>query len=239
MANPIIDEIFPFLTDDKKTPKEKEDLLNKLLDRAYEIREFEIKLFWQRALYFWGLIAGSFAAYFAASDITKFGANSHMKLLVACIGFILSFSWYLVNRASSHWKENWESIIDLLEDRLKTPLYLLNIQDMKSEKILENLFRRKHFRISFISTIVCLFICMIWVLLILSFLGNLNLCPFSDIKSLGIITFTVISAFYLFFGTQINKEFESYIDVENINKNRVLYKRPGGVTLGVWKNKTK
>jgi hypothetical protein len=37
----------------------------KALELALDIRKFEIGLYWQRAAYFWALIAGALAGYFA------------------------------------------------------------------------------------------------------------------------------------------------------------------------------
>jgi hypothetical protein len=37
----------------------------KALDIALDTRKFEISLYWQRAAYFWALIAAAFAGYFA------------------------------------------------------------------------------------------------------------------------------------------------------------------------------
>jgi hypothetical protein len=48
---------------------------------------------------------------------------------VSCIGLILSTSWYLVNRGSKYWQENWERHVDLLEDEFAGPLYKMTIAD--------------------------------------------------------------------------------------------------------------
>jgi hypothetical protein len=55
------------------TEKEKEEERKRRLERKYqtaiEIRNFEIELFWKRALFFWGFIALSFVSY--ASSILR------------------------------------------------------------------------------------------------------------------------------------------------------------------------
>ncbi len=35
----------------------------KILEMAVDVRKFEIGLFWQRSLFFWGFIAATFLAY--------------------------------------------------------------------------------------------------------------------------------------------------------------------------------
>jgi hypothetical protein len=88
-----------------------------------DIRKFEIELYWKRAGYFWALIAIALAGYFAilSSDhiLNKFLLSS----IVGAIGFVFTFAWYLVNRGSKYWQENWENHLDLLEDRITGPLY--------------------------------------------------------------------------------------------------------------------
>ena len=40
-------------------------ILKAALEQAYEVRKFEIELYWKRATYFWTFIGASFAAYAA------------------------------------------------------------------------------------------------------------------------------------------------------------------------------
>ena len=48
------------MADDTKTPNN-----TKALEMAADVRKFEIGLFWQRSLVFWGFIAAAFVAYAA------------------------------------------------------------------------------------------------------------------------------------------------------------------------------
>ncbi|MGI0133587.1 MAG: hypothetical protein ACREBW_01340 [Candidatus Micrarchaeaceae archaeon] len=41
------------------------------LNLAVDVRKFEIGLYWQRAAYFWALIAAAFAGYFAILNADK------------------------------------------------------------------------------------------------------------------------------------------------------------------------
>lgn len=99
-----------FLNKDKK---------EKALKYAHDIRTFEIELYWKRATYFWAILAVAFAGYFTAQS----NGNSFGATVISYIGLILGFAWYLVNRGSSRWQQNWEFHVDLLEDDVTGPLY--------------------------------------------------------------------------------------------------------------------
>jgi hypothetical protein len=136
--------------------------LAKILERAYDIRKFEIDLYWKRASYFWGFLVASFTAYFIVTDSSKFGSKTHYEFLVMCLGFTFSLSWYLVNRGSKCWQANWEKIIDTLEAKLQVPLYRSNLHNAKKSW---DLFSRYPFSVSRINIIVSLYICLIWLFL--------------------------------------------------------------------------
>jgi hypothetical protein len=78
-------------------------------DLALDIRKFEIGLYWQRAAYFWALIAAAFAGYFAILSADKLVDKEYLAYIVSCIGFIFTWAWFLVNRGSKYWQENWEN----------------------------------------------------------------------------------------------------------------------------------
>ena len=88
---------------------------------ALDIRKFEIELYWKRATYFWTLIAASFAGYFALQSVDLAKRNEPSIFIITCIGFVLSFAWYLVNRGSKYWQENWERHVDVLAEKVIAP----------------------------------------------------------------------------------------------------------------------
>jgi hypothetical protein len=49
--------------------------------------------------------------------------KTHLSLVVTGLGLVLSAAWYLANRGSKQWQENWENHVDLLEYEVKGPLY--------------------------------------------------------------------------------------------------------------------
>lgn len=92
------------------------------LKQALDIRKFEIELYWKRATYFWAFIAAAFAGFFALQKSAA-DTDGMLTLIVACLGFEFSLGWYLVNRGSKAWQENWERHVDLLENDIMGPLY--------------------------------------------------------------------------------------------------------------------
>ena len=95
----------------------------KALEYALDIRKFEIGLYWQRAAYFWALIAAAFAGYFAVLSADHLDDKEYLAYIIACIGWLFTWAWFLVNRGSKYWQENWENHVDMLEDAVTGPLY--------------------------------------------------------------------------------------------------------------------
>jgi hypothetical protein len=85
---------------------------DKVLELAAEIRKTEIGLFWQRSLFFGGLIAAAFLAYCNIREV-----QPEIRFAILCLGVIFSLTWTLVNRVSSHWQETWQQKIEQLEQQ--------------------------------------------------------------------------------------------------------------------------
>jgi len=102
---------------------ENKEKLKAALERALDIRKFEIELYWKRAAYFWTLIAAAFAGYFVILGAQNLDDKRFLAFIVACIGFLFTFAWFQVNRGSKQWQENWENHVDMLEDKVTGPLY--------------------------------------------------------------------------------------------------------------------
>jgi hypothetical protein len=125
------------------------------LDKAWEVRDFEIKLYWERAKYFWAFIASTFAAYFVSlgSPSIEF---PELPFIVIVISIIFSLAWTLVNIGSKKWQENWEAHIDNLEDNFTGPLYRVVLKG-------------KNYSVSKVNIVTSIFIIVIWFLLAVSF----------------------------------------------------------------------
>ena len=174
--------------------------LEKLLERAYDIRKFEIELYWKRASYFWGFLIATFTAYFIISDSTRFASKSKFELLVVCIGFIFSLSWYLVNRGSLFWQYNWERMIEGIEESLEVNYYKVNlIPKYKSY----HLFSAHPYSLGRINIMVSFFVCIIWLTLIMFYFfyptNTLDLSKPLDFGKLTIVILTTIFTLILLY----------------------------------------
>ncbi|MEO1147712.1 MAG: hypothetical protein AAFY26_19185 [Cyanobacteria bacterium J06638_22] len=101
----------------------KSDKLRSAFAQVSDTRKFEIELYWKRAAYFWTLIAVAFAGYFSILAATNIDNRFFLALIVGLIGLVFTFAWYLANRGSKYWQENWENHLDMLEDDITGPLY--------------------------------------------------------------------------------------------------------------------
>jgi hypothetical protein len=152
------DEYDDLLSDPKKAEK--------AFDKAWEIRNFEIELYWKRATYFWAFVASTFVGYFAlvgAEKYSKADRYQHAEVyFIICLGFIVSLAWLLTNRGSKQWQRNWESHIDLLENQFTGPLYKTVVPS-------------RTFSVSKINELVSAAICLVWISLGAKFLLDANL----------------------------------------------------------------
>src|SRR5882757_2724767 len=108
--------VLPILDVSKTTQEQR----SQILKYASEIRKFEIERFWQRSLFFWGIIGAAFVGY-AASYQYK---HDLIPLLIACFGMFSSVAWTLQNRGSKYWQVAWEQKVRAVElDVLGTNLF--------------------------------------------------------------------------------------------------------------------
>lgn len=92
------------------------------LDRAYELRSFEIELVWKRATYFFLSQAAVFAAFgYTLRDMATIGLLIPEAL--AALGLATAWFGALSSIGSRFWQQNWEHHIDLLESELEGELH--------------------------------------------------------------------------------------------------------------------
>lgn len=93
------------------------------LKEAHEIRQFEIRLYWQRNLFFWGFILTFFASFVAL--LTNENQKDFIWALlgIALIGLFTSIAWFYIEKGSGTWQKNWELHIDFLEDHITGKLH--------------------------------------------------------------------------------------------------------------------
>ena len=85
---------------------------------------------------------------------------------------ILSVGWYLVNRGSKYWQENWEKHVDVLEDETIGPLYKTTIA--KEEFNFSRFWSGYPFSVSKINQIISLFIVLVWLGLVIHSFPTMN-----------------------------------------------------------------
>ena len=153
--------------------KDDEKILEAALKQAYEVRKFEIELYWKRAAYFWAFIGAAFVGYAA---FLKEQDHSGLLVIISCIGFVFSVAWHCVNKGSKHWQENWENHVELLEDKTFGPLYKTLTTRPGEKGSFANYVRAfftapKPFSVSKINQLVSTYIALIWAYLLYGSIG--------------------------------------------------------------------
>jgi hypothetical protein len=129
----------------------------KILEIAIDTRKFEISLFWQRSLFFWGFIASAFFGYFAIKD-----ADPSLRFPIGCFGIVCSVAWALVTRGSKYWHEAWEQKVAAAQDRvLGQPLFSRS-EPVERKGIIWN---ARRFSVSKLTMALSDFIVLVWIVL--------------------------------------------------------------------------
>jgi ABC-type uncharacterized transport system permease subunit len=175
----------------------------KILEIAIDTRKFEIDMYWKRATYFWAFIAISFTGYFALLNSTNIFKNKEITIVISLIGFLFSFGWYLVNRGSKFWQENWERHVVSNEKKvLEEELFnkVINPTSAKWYRLHEGF----PVSVSKINQILSMSIVLIWLYLILYSIGyyldlSSKFAWFESFKTIGsLIYFSFVFIFCMF-----------------------------------------
>jgi len=163
----------------------KKEKLEKALEIALDTRKFEIGLYWKRTGYFVLFIGAVFIGYYTilTSDKDKIKIEKEQQewllLLLAALGYLLSLLWYMANRGSKFWQENWEAHIKELSTHLGVPIFGI----IKSrEHSIRNLMQEYPFSVSKINQMVSLIVTFAWLLILCKEMGLSELLesiPFS------------------------------------------------------------
>ena len=170
----------------------KKDLNKSALERAHDLRKFEIDLYWKRATYFWTLIAATLAGFVLVRMSTE--PNGKASVLLAALGLVFSFGWFCVNRGSKFWQENWEFHVDELEDAIDGPLHKVVIS--RGRPMGEKWFSRLLFgkiSVSKVNQLISVIVTLMWV-----FLLWYSLLPFTssapiDYKYLALVYVVLVT----------------------------------------------
>lgn len=193
-----------FEGDLKKYNKEFKDKQDEAIQVALDIRKFEIDLYWKRASYYWTFIAAAFAAYFLLQKANP--TIFIMHYIVSTIGLVLSIAWYLANRGSKFWINNWETHVDYLENQKIGPLYktVAGAKKFKFKKLLT----AYPYSVAKINQVINLYMVAVWLLLsahTLSSYFGLNQ-PFKHFNVLVISLLNCVFIVILFCYTKSNFE---------------------------------
>lgn len=187
--------------------KEKHDKLLLAFEKAHEVRKFEIDLYWRRTAYFWAIIAAIFAGFFLMASKSDGNISRQQELylgIIAIIGFVFSYAWFLVNKGSKFWQENWEYHIDTLEDEITGPLYKTvyyrkGVQNKDKDKTLkEHILSPSSISVSKVNQSVALTTMVTWVVLLLSI-----------VEKQGVIMTIIYSALLVFISKKMHDHCKS------------------------------
>jgi hypothetical protein len=116
------------------------------LERAHELRKFEIENYWKRSTYFWGFQLVAFGALALVAKDGKF--HPPIVLLVSVLGALTALTGILTARGSKFWQANWEAHVDFLESAVEGNLHMTALVERQleysvsrvNERLLELLF---------------------------------------------------------------------------------------------------
>jgi hypothetical protein len=106
-----------------------EEIAEKRLDLSVQTRNFEIGLFWTRAIFFWGFISAAFVGYAALRQ-----NSSELAIVIACFGTVCALAWSLLNRGSKYWQENWETKVNRYEIAVIVDPLFSRQEDVQTQK---------------------------------------------------------------------------------------------------------
>jgi len=151
------------------------DQRSEALKHALDIRKFEIDLYWKRATYYWAFMVSIFVGYTTVYAKDSTSHNQDLMVAFSCLGVIFSFSWFLANKGSKQWQENWENHVDMLEDKVIGPLYKIVMkrpEPRTCSQCLSNLFLGPgEYSVSKINQLISIVVFLFWCFLLLKSSG--------------------------------------------------------------------
>ncbi len=111
-----------------------------LYNIAWETRNFEIRLFWQRSNYFLVLNTAIAIGFFKLMT-----DQPSYSWLLAVIGFFVSCLWFCVNLGSKFWQCRWEERLRITEEKLEDNIdFFAANRDVIKKDVEKSLERAKH-----------------------------------------------------------------------------------------------
>ncbi|MCV2231483.1 hypothetical protein N7548_01400 [Acholeplasma manati] len=199
---------------DENTVKGLKELLKQALDVALDVRKFEIEMYWKRATYFWVFISVTYAAYFSILSDENLSKMPILAVIVSFVGIVFSLAWYLVNRGSKYWQNNWEHHVDMLENMNIGPLYKLTIDN--NNKPLQ-LLKAFPLSVSRINITVSLYITLTWFFLAY-FSINLYLKRSPDFSEHTYLIIGLVTTLFFIALLVFNMESTNKVDESNLKR---------------------
>lgn len=181
----------------KDDQKESDTRAGRALAHATDIRKFEIELYWKRATYFWAFIGATFAAYALTYKTSIEDREPWLLMLFSSLGLVFAFAWYLVNRGSKFWQNNWERHVDLLEELTLGPLYKTIATDTASKNPLT---AAGDFSVSKINQVLSVFVTLVWAILFTKSLWPISICLEPNLGKIAVGVITGACLLMLYFG---------------------------------------
>lgn len=131
------------------------------LEKAHEIRKFEIELYWKRATYFFAfftIITAAFGYLFTHKEYSIYSPAA------AIVGIVFSIFFYHINTGSKYWQQNWEFMIDKLEFYVTGNIYKVFFYEKLSDQ---------RPSVSSINKYTSIFILLLWVSTLIASLVNI------------------------------------------------------------------
>lgn len=223
---------------EKKRGISKEDYIDnfdeKKLEEAFQIaldtRKFEIDLYWKRTGYFVLFIGAVFVGYYRVLPISRSSDSEKewLLLLLSSLGFLLSLLWYMANRGSKFWQENWEAHIEDLSIKLRKPIFgiiKINEHTIYNPKQFNKSYP---FSVSKVNQMVSLIITFSWLIILLKDLG-LFLVFENNYFDWGKFFVAVLDSFWVGIIFRSCRSFAANIEIEEScstnknNKEKVRY----------------
>lgn len=156
---------------DTSSKEKKEKLLDSAFEIALDTRKFEIELYWKRTGYFVLFIGAVFVAY---KGFSKECSHEWLLPFLASIGYLLSLLWYMANRGSKYWQENWEHNIEELSTYIGKPIFgIIKCPTQKSPY--SDLMDAYPFSLSKVNQMVSIIITASWIIVFIKELYALDL----------------------------------------------------------------
>ncbi|PWC22244.1 hypothetical protein DDT52_03035 [Brenneria roseae subsp. roseae] len=169
-------------------------VLREAYDKAHQIRNIEVDLYWKRATYCWTLIAALlticgllFSAYFKPDDLDKRDSTILIAIgAVSFIGVVITSLCQFMSVSGEYWKKNWETHISMLEPMFSGRLY--------STHLVSSRYRSSIAKLNFLlfSVIQMSWLAIIMLLITIKFHSTPEL-SFLSIILFGTIYFTLIT----------------------------------------------